>query len=119
MDVSRTDGDSVLVGLCTCPESAASTLAAHLVDRQVAACVNIIPTIESVYRWLGKVEAARESLLVIKTVASRAADLRAAILERHPYELPELLLVPVASGHPAYLDWVARETRGTASRGTA
>ncbi|MCK9284358.1 MAG: divalent-cation tolerance protein CutA [Rhodocyclaceae bacterium] len=92
-------------------EAAARALAGELVERRLAACVNILAPCRSVYRWQGRVEEAGEVPLLIKTCAARYADLEAAIRERHPYELPEIVAVPLAQGLPAYLAWVADETR--------
>lgn len=94
-----------VVVLCTFPDlDQARQIGAALVERQVAACVNLLPGVESIYRWEGKVERAGEVLAVIKT--TRYADLEAAIRELHPYEVPEILALPVAAGLPAYLDWM-------------
>jgi periplasmic divalent cation tolerance protein len=89
----------------------AERIAAALVERQLAACVNVIPGLVSVYRWKGAVERETERLLVIKTTAERVADLRAELLALHPYELPEVVVLPVADGHAPYLDWVRENVR--------
>jgi periplasmic divalent cation tolerance protein len=102
--------DALLV-LTNLPDSAsASALAEHVVAERLAACVNILAPCRSVYRWQGKVEAAEEVPLLIKTSAYRYAALEAAIRARHPYELPEIVAVPINHGLPAYLDWLAVET---------
>ena len=88
----------------------AETLARHLVEKQVAACVNVLPACRSVYRWKGAVEWADEVPLMIKTTEARYAALEHAIRELHPYELPEIVAVPVTNGLPEYLAWVAAET---------
>jgi periplasmic divalent cation tolerance protein len=88
----------------------ARNIAQALVERRLAACVNIVPQIESVYRWQGKVEHAAEWLLVIKTQAGAFAQLRDAIKELHSYELPECLLLEVDAGGREYLDWIAAST---------
>ena len=104
-----------LIVLCTCPErEPALRIAEQLVDRRLAACVNVVPGITSVYRWEGHRESAHEVLLVIKTRAERFAELQQAVVELHPYELPELIAVPVTRGIPAYLNWVAQCTTTTA-----
>ena len=82
-----------------------------LVERRIAACVNIGAAVESVYRWAGGVETATETPMLIKTAAGRYADLQAALREHHPYDVPEIIALPVAEGLPAYLDWVEAETR--------
>jgi periplasmic divalent cation tolerance protein len=95
-----------VVVLCTFPDlDQARQIGAALVERQVAACVNLLPGVESIYRWQGKVEQAGEVLALIKT--TRYPDLEAAIKELHPYDVPEILALPVAAGLPAYLAWMA------------
>lgn len=89
---------------------AARLLASALVEQRLAACVNILAPCTSVYRWQGTIETATEVPLLIKTTTARYDALEAAIRAKHPYELPEILAVPVASGLPAYLGWVAEET---------
>ena len=89
---------------------AARILADRLVGERLAACVNILAPCRSVYRWQGKVEDAPEVPLLIKTTALRYAALEAAIRAAHPYELPEIIAVPLARGLPDYLAWVAAET---------
>ena len=98
----------VLVCLCTCPDRATGQrIAEALVAEGLAACVNLLPGVHSVYRWHGAVEHADEVLLLAKTTRARMDALQARLLELHPYELPELLAVEAAGGLPAYLDWVA------------
>lgn len=93
--------------LCTCPDAAtAQRLAEALVAERLAACVNILPGLNSVYFWEGRVESAPELLLLIKTETSRFAAIRDLLQEHHPYELPELIAVPVLEGSPAYLGWI-------------
>ncbi|TAM11891.1 MAG: divalent-cation tolerance protein CutA [Nevskiaceae bacterium] len=94
----------------TCPERHAETLARVLVDARLAACVNIVPGVKSVFRWAGRVQQETESLLVIKTTQARYAELEKAWRDRHPYELPELMAVPVAAGLPDYLSWLETST---------
>jgi periplasmic divalent cation tolerance protein len=84
----------------------AEGLARMLVAERLAACVNIVPGVSSVYRWKGEVETASERLLVIKTRASRLEALRAALVARHPYELPEVVALPLVGGHLPYLAWL-------------
>src|SRR5512133_26717 len=101
----------VLLVVTTLPDAAAAQkLAARLVELRVAACVNVLAPCRSVYRWQGKVEDAEEVPVLIKTAAARYADLEAAIRAEHPYELPEIVAIPVAQGLPDYLAWVAAET---------
>lgn len=102
--------DTLLV-LTTLPDAySAHALAGALVEARLAACVNILAPCRSVYRWQGKTENAEEVPVLIKTTAARYAALEAAIRARHPYELPEIIAVPIDRGLPAYLDWVAAET---------
>ena len=103
----------VLLVLTNLPDrEAAESLAQTLVERRLAACVNILSPCRSVYRWQGAIEAADEVPVLIKTVQARYAELEAAIRERHPYELPEIIALPVTTGLPGYLAWVAAETPG-------
>lgn len=102
--------DALLV-LTTLPDAeSAHGLATALVEARVAACVNLLPQCSSIYRWEGKVESASEVLLLIKTRADGYDALEAAIRSRHPYELPEIVAVPVVRGLPDYLRWVAAES---------
>jgi periplasmic divalent cation tolerance protein len=91
----------------TCPDaSSAEEIARALIDRRLAACVNILPGIRSVYLWKGLCESAEEHLLIIKTSAAIYPSLEQAVLELHPYELPEIIAVPIAAGLPDYLAWI-------------
>ncbi|MCU0804418.1 MAG: divalent-cation tolerance protein CutA [Burkholderiales bacterium] len=89
----------------------ADRLARGVVEARVAACVNVLPPARSVYRWKGAVETAEEYPVLIKTASDRYPDLEKAIRSLHPYELPEIVAVNIESGLPAYLAWVAAETR--------
>ena len=89
---------------------AAERLADALIEKRVAACVNILAPCRSVYRWKGAVQHDEEHPVLIKTSAERYPALEAAIRAAHPYELPEIVAVPVERGLPAYLDWVATQT---------
>jgi len=89
---------------------AAEALATALVEQRLAACVNILAPCRSVYRWQGAVETAAEVPLLIKTSSERYAALEAAIRAAHPYELPEVIAIPIAQGLPDYLAWVAAQT---------
>ena len=103
---------NALICFCTCPDTdTAERLAEALVEERLAACVNILPGLRSVYRWQAEVERADEVLLLIKTLPDRYPALQDRLRELHPYELPELLAVEAAAGLPAYLRWVADETR--------
>lgn len=103
--------DATLIVLTNLPDQAsADEIARKLVTDRLAACVNQLPPIRSVYRWQGSVEEATEIPLLIKTTAARYAELERVILESHPYEVPEIIAWPLAAGLPAYLAWVAQET---------
>lgn len=103
--------NTVLLVLTNVPDrEAALKLAAALIEAKAAACVNVLDACTSVYRWQGKVEQAQEIPLLIKTTAAAYASLEALLRRLHPYELPEIIAVPVAHGLPAYLQWVADET---------
>lgn len=101
----------LLLVLCTVPNrETALSIAERLVDRGAAACVNITSPVTSVYRWEGKRETADELLLLIKTAAPNYEELEELIRSWHPYELPEIIAVPVEQGQHEYLDWVERCT---------
>lgn len=100
-----------IVVLCNCPDEINAMLIAEtLVAERLAACVNRIPGIASTYRWKGKVQHDTENLLVVKTTRERFEALRARILTLHPYELPEIIAVDIASGHAPCLEWIAAQT---------
>jgi periplasmic divalent cation tolerance protein len=102
-----------LVVFMTAPSAReARRIAGALVKEKHAACVNILPGVTSVYRWKGKVETAGEVLLVAKTTSARFKGLAARVRQRHSYEVPEIIAVPVAAGHKAYLDWVEASVKG-------
>ncbi|TAL89548.1 MAG: divalent-cation tolerance protein CutA [Rhodanobacter sp.] len=103
--------DAVLLCYCTCPDDAsARRIAETLVSERLAACVSQLSGIRSTYRWEGAVHSDAEVLLLIKTTDSRLAALERRLLQLHPYEVPELIAVPVVQGHEAYLDWVRRQS---------
>jgi periplasmic divalent cation tolerance protein len=89
----------------------ARKLAHALIEKKLAACVNIIPQIESIYRWQGKVESAQEWLLVVKTTARRAKAVERAIKELHSYDVPECIVVNIEGGSPEYLQWLEAQVR--------
>lgn len=92
--------------------SAAQELARALVEARIAACVTIGAPVDSLYHWRGQIETAAEVPVIIKTQRERYPELEAAILARHPYELPEIIAVPVIAGLAPYLDWITAETPG-------
>lgn len=100
-----------LLVLTNVPQQAlADAMARTLVEQGLAACVNILPPVTSVYRWQGEVEQASEIPLLIKTTQARYQELEQAILQLHPYEVPEIVALPLAAGLPAYLAWMQHET---------
>lgn len=104
--------EPVVVVLVTAPSAeAAADLARAVVGEGLAACVNIVPGLRSIYAWKGEVCDDPEVLLVIKTRRARFADLRERVVALHPYELPEVIALDVADGHAPYLDWVRDRTR--------
>jgi periplasmic divalent cation tolerance protein len=103
-----TDALVVLVTAPT-PERAAE-LARALVEERLAACGNVVPGLRSIYRWEGKVQDEAEALLVLKTTRARFAALRDRVLALHPYQVPEVLALPVEAGAERYLGWIASET---------
>ena len=103
--------DDVIIILTNLPDrEAAVKLANALVANKLAACVNVLSGCTSVYRWKGTIENAQEVPVLIKTRAARYAEIEAAIRALHPYELPEIIAVPVVRGSDDYLRWVADET---------
>src|SRR5260370_23548716 len=92
------------------PEDA-ERIATAVVERGLAACVNVVPGVVSVYRWKGAVHRDEERLLVIKTRGERFEALREALVSLHPYEVPELLALPIAGGHAPYLAWLDESVR--------
>lgn len=102
-------GDGVVVVLCTAPADEGASLADRLLDAHLAACVNIVPGVESRYRWQGRIECSQEVLLIIKTVAAQVEAVRDALADWHSYDVPEVLVLESAGGLQAYLDWVRSE----------
>ena len=97
---------------CTVPNDfSANLIATSLVDEQLAACVNIIDSVTSVYRWEGQVQTDKELLLIIKTQKSKFDALKEKILSLHEYSVPEIVAVPVELGHDEYLKWIADSTK--------
>lgn len=101
----------VLAVFCTCPDDAtAGRLARGLVEARLAACVNILPAIRSIYRWKGETQDDPEVLMIVKTTRSAYKALETWLTEHHPYDVPEVLALPVQYGSTAYLGWVEDET---------
>ncbi|HKE41263.1 MAG TPA: divalent-cation tolerance protein CutA [Casimicrobiaceae bacterium] len=107
----RAAAQSPLLVLTTLPERAqAEALARELLAARLAACIHIGATVRSLYHWKGEIETADETPVAIKTRAGLYSRLETAIRSRHPYELPEIVAVPITHGLPEYLDWIAAET---------
>ena len=97
-----------LLVITNCPdEESANAIALAVVEAKLAACVNILPRVQSVYRWQGVVESATEIPLFIKSTAAGYPALEAAIRQHHPHEVPEIIALNIERGLPAYLNWVA------------
>jgi periplasmic divalent cation tolerance protein len=109
--VSVDAADVLLVFTGLPDEAAARQLARHVVESGLAACASVLAPCVSTYRWRGAIEEATEVQVLIKTAARRYAELESAIRACHPYELPEIVAVPLARGLPAYLEWAVTETR--------
>lgn len=108
MQTPKPDQDSQhCIVLSTCPsQEVAEAIAAKLVENKLAACVNIVSGLTSVYEWQGKVETDREHLLIAKTVAAAYQAVENTILDSHPYELPEIVSIPINNGLANYLSWI-------------
>jgi periplasmic divalent cation tolerance protein len=101
---------SVVVVLSTFPSADVATAVARtLVEERLAACVNIVPAVRSIYRWDGAIHDDAEALAIIKTTAERVVAMRDRLVELHPYDVPEAIELPVAGGHTPYLAWVTGE----------
>lgn len=108
--------DEVILVITNLPDrDSARRVADALIENHAAACVNLLAECSSVYRWQGKVESASEVPLLIKTTRAAYPRLEAVIRKLHPYELPEIIAVPVTAGLPGYLKWVAEETQAPAT----
>ena len=91
--------------------SVALSLSRHLVEKKLAACVNRLSGVRSIYRWQDTIEEADEVTLLIKTTQARYVELEAAIKMLHPYQVPEIIVLPITGGWPPYLGWIAQETK--------
>ena len=109
--MSSSEPDVVLVLTTIAAEADGAALARVLVDERLAACVNVLPAMSSVYRWKGKVEQDREQQMVIKTTRDQLGSLEARLRELHSYELPEFLVIEAGGGSEAYLGWVEDAVR--------
>jgi periplasmic divalent cation tolerance protein len=110
--MSREKGRSARIVLVTCPSLAlARKIARAVVEQRLAACVNVVGSpVESFYTWKGKLESAREQLLLIKTTAQRLSALEREVQRLHPYDLPEFIAFPITEGSPEYLAWLSETT---------
>ena len=102
--------DTILILVTAGSETEADTIAKTLVEEHLAACVNLVSPIRSIYRWKGKIVDDREWLLVIKTQASRFAAVEARVTALHSYQVPEVIAVPIQAGAEAYLRWLREKT---------
>jgi periplasmic divalent cation tolerance protein len=106
------NSNDFFVILSTCPDvGVAERLGRTLVEESLAACVNVVPGLRSIYRWDGAVQSDEEVLMIVKTTGGRLEAARERLVALHPYEVPEAVALPIADGHHAYLDWVAAATR--------
>ena len=103
--------DALLVFTTLPSADKAAEIAKVLVEEKLVACANLLPAVRSIYRWQGKLHDENEVLVLLKTRAENLERLKLRLLEVHPYELPEMLAVPIESGYQPYLDWLAGETK--------
>jgi len=105
-------GDEIVLAFSTFPDvETARRIARELVTENLAACANVIPKIESIYRWQGKVEQGDETLVLFKTTAAGFAAFAEKLKSLHPYEVPEIICTPITGGWPPYLEWVRENVR--------
>jgi len=109
--------DRIVVLSACATEREAETIARDLVEKRLAACVNLIPHVRSIYRWEGRVEDAKETMLVIKSTRGLFAELARELSAMHSYQVPEVIALPVVDGAEPYLDWIGRETRQRVDEG--
>ena len=109
---AKISADYVLVFTTLPPDSRDNAdFARSLVEERLAACVNLLPPMESVYRWEGRIEQESERQIIIKTTRERTAELWDRVRELHPYEVPEFVVVPILDGNEAYLRWIGESTK--------
>ncbi|HUW99154.1 MAG TPA: divalent-cation tolerance protein CutA [Acidiferrobacter sp.] len=101
-----------LIVFSSCPEAKAAMIATALVEERLAACVNMVVGVRSVYHWRGQLDTATETLLIIKAAAHHYDKLEQRLRALHPYELPEIVAVPIERGYKPYLDWLQGHPRG-------
>ena len=97
---------NALVVLCTCPTTEAESLSQKIIEAKLAACVNILPTITSIFSWEATIQKEQESLLLIKTTQAIYPKLEAHLAEMHSYDVPEIIALPIHKGLPNYLNWI-------------
>lgn len=102
-----------IIVLVTCAPDDANKLATELVSQQLAACVNVVPSVTSIYRWRGKIENDNESILIIKSHEKIFPELETRIKELHKYDVPEIISLPIQAGSEAYLQWLNGQLIGT------
>ena len=102
--------ENIRVVLVSIPRDEANKLAKSLVENHLAACINVVPKIESYFWWDNKLEHEEEALLIIKTTQQRFDELRAWVVANHPYDLPEIISLPLSDGLSDYIEWVKKET---------
>jgi periplasmic divalent cation tolerance protein len=102
--------ENIRVVLVSIPRDEANKLAKSLVENHLAACINVVPKIESYFWWDNKLEHKDEALLIIKTTQQRFDELRAWVVTNHSYELPEIISLPISDGLSDYIEWVKKET---------
>ena len=103
---------SAIVIYSTCPDiESAERISRHIVEQRMAACVNLIPGITSIYTWDGNIQRDQEVLLVMKSTKDRFDDIQNLISDEHPYDLPELIAVPITESSPDYLEWIKQCTK--------
>lgn len=103
--------NAIIVFTTVPDDETASKIASQLVDQQLAACVHCLPAGRSVFRWQGQIESATEQTLMIKSTANNWGDIKRLIKTLHPYDVPEIISLPISAGHAPYLNWIADETR--------
>ncbi len=105
--MNKTTQTACQLVLCTCPdEDVAVNIAENIVAQKLAACVNVLPAVYSVYQWQDNVESAKEHMILIKTTKAKYASLEQVISSLHPYEIPEIIAIDINSGLPEYLKWI-------------
>ena len=111
--------DGFIIIYCTTPDmECARSIAHYLVENNLAACCNLIPAVESIYRWQDKIVQDQEVLILIKTTSSQFQRIEQAVTDLHPYEIPEIIATPIREGSELYLDWIKTTLEGAVNNGT-